>query len=177
MRIRNVLTRLRQAVGEVVQRDGDRVLLAPGVKVDARLFLEEADAALAASAGDEATAARRGAEALRWYAGPMLPEAVYEPWAEGPRDRLHRRYLQLLDLLAAHAERNDRCDDAARYLELAIEADPFDHDRYVAAAEVRLRQGRPSSALHLVRRARERADELGVPAPVRLDEVEVAALA
>jgi len=175
VRLRNVLTRVRQALGTCIERQGEVLTFADGVTVDAANFHAEADAALAAASHDEVLAAKQAESALRIYGGPLLPDALYEPWASTPRDRLQRRYLQLLDLLAVRAGHEERWDDAARFLELAIEADPDEHDRYVAAAETRLRQGRRSSAAHLCRRAREQAAELGVPLPAGLASVERAA--
>lgn len=177
VRLRNVLSRVRHALGDCVERRGDVLALADGIAVDAVTFLVEAEAALAAASHDETAAAERAEAALRLYGGPLLPDAAYEPWATEPRERLWRRYLQLLDLLAGRAQRDQRWDDAARFLELAIEAEPDDHDRYVVTAEVRLRQGRRSSAVHLCRRARERAAELGVPPPAGLAALERAAAA
>jgi DNA-binding SARP family transcriptional activator len=121
---------------------------------------------------DEPAAAERAAAALQWYGGSLLPEATYEPWATAPRGRLHARYVQLLDLLAEHAERLDRLEDAARDLELAVEAEPHDPDRPVAAAAVRVRQGRRSRAATLCRLARQRADDLGVPPPAAVEHLE-----
>ena len=175
VRLRNVLTRVRHALGDCIERQGDVLAIAGGVAVDALEFQVEADAALAAARQDEVAAAERAEAALRLHGGPLLPDAVYEPWAAEPREHLQRRYLQLLDLLAARARREERWDDAARFLELGIEADPDDHDRYVVAARVRLRQGRRSRAAHLCRQAREQAADLGVPPPAGLAAVEEAA--
>jgi len=175
VRLRNVLSRVRHALGDCVERRGEVLALAEGAAVDAAAFQVEADAALALAREDEAAAAERAEAALRLYGGPLLPDALYEAWATEPRERLQRRYVQLLDLLAARAQREQQWDDAARFLELGIEADPDDHDRYVGAAEVRLRQGRRSRAAHLCRRVRELATELGVPPPKGLAAIERAA--
>lgn len=176
VRIRNVLTRLRRAIGDVVLRDGDALVLGPAVRVDVLEFRAEASEAMRAAAAGDDEATKLAVAAVRWYGGDLLPEARYEPWAEAPRGRLRRRYLELLDLLAADARRSERWDEVARYVELAIETDPDDHDRYLAAAAARLRQGRRSTALRWCRRAREAAAELGVPSPAGIDDLEVAAL-
>ena len=47
------------------------------------------------------------AEALGWYAGPLLPEDPYEPWTDEPREAAQQQHLDLLRLLG-------RWDDAAR---------------------------------------------------------------
>jgi len=175
VRLRNVLARVRQVLGGCVERQGDLLAFAEGVDVDAITFRDEADTALAEATRDRAAAASRAATAVRSYRGPLLPDAIYEGWAEAPREQLRRRYLDLLDLLAQHAGDEQRWEDAARFRELAIEADPHDHERYVAAARARLRQGRRSSALHLCRKARLGAEELGVPPPAGLSEIEAEA--
>jgi len=168
VRLRNVVSRVRRVVGDCLQRQGEVLQLAPDVVVDAARFRAAADDALARRDPEAAAAA------VRLYGGPLLPELPYEPWVDGPRRGLQRRYLQLLDLLAAHARAEQRWGDAARYLELAIEAEPDDHERYVAAADARLRQGRRSTARHLCRLARDRAADLGVPPPPSLAGVEAA---
>lgn len=172
VRLRNVLSRVRSSLGDCVRRQGDVLALAEDVSVDAAAFEEAARAALSAATKAPADAVALAEQAVGLYRGPLLPAAAYEPWADAPRERLHRLYLELLDLLADRMANEGRWDDAARFLELAIEADPHDHDRYVVAAEVRMRQGRRSSALHLCRQARERAAELGVPPPAGLVALE-----
>ena len=85
----------RTALGiqTAVVLSGDAVALLPDerVVVDVELF-------------DEASAER----AIELYAGDLLPDDLYEPWAEAERERLRTRYLGLLratgrwaDLLAA----------------------------------------------------------------------------
>ena len=172
VRLRNVIARVRRAMPGCVDRHGEVLAFARDVEVDAITFRSEADTALAAVRLDRRAAVTQAAVAVRSYRGALLPDAAYESWAEAPREQLRRRYLELLDLLAGDAAGEDRWEDAARFRELAVEADPDDHERYVAAAEVRLRQGRLSSALHLCRQARQRADDDGVPWPAGLAEIE-----
>src|SRR6478672_8643250 len=67
---------------EAVTRRQDLVTLFPGrddVEVDVPAFTRAATQALQAT--DESLAE----EALRWFAGPLLPDDPYEPWAEEPR--------------------------------------------------------------------------------------------
>jgi DNA-binding SARP family transcriptional activator len=154
-RLRNVLNRLRGALGAVVVREGDVLAFAEGARVDAVTFEHEALAALDPDAG-----AGRARAALARYTGPLLPEAPYLDWAAEARERLSRRYLALLDLLAGEAERQDDVDEAIRLLEQAIEADRFDESRYLRAARLLLAQNRRGRALAVLRAAASALREL-----------------
>jgi predicted ATPase/DNA-binding SARP family transcriptional activator len=130
----------RAALGS---RDG--VVLADGLVslfpeaelvVDVELFDRAADAARADGEPDTAAAA----SAL--YGGTLLPEDLYEPWTEEPRERLRIRHLELLRA-------------AGRYDEL-VAADPLDEDAQLALVREHVRKGRRQSAL----RALDRIEEL-----------------
>jgi DNA-binding SARP family transcriptional activator len=86
-RLRNVLARLRSAVGSVVVRDGEQLRLADGVVVDLHQF--EALAAATRSA-DASTAepGRRIDAALDLWAGEPLEAWRYEDWAIPEIERL-----------------------------------------------------------------------------------------
>lgn len=170
-RLRNLLNRLRSSCDDLVVRDGEALVLAPGTDVDARRF-EEA----AASAGAAADEARPGLArtALARYAGELLPADRYEPWATAPRERLRRRYLELLDLLAEDAVDRGDVDEAIRLLDQAQAAEPLDEDRYVRAAELLLFQGRRGSAMALVERAAAVRGELGLDESPRLARLRAA---
>jgi ATP/maltotriose-dependent transcriptional regulator MalT/DNA-binding SARP family transcriptional activator len=156
-RLRVVLTRLRKAAGDLVVRDGEALALAKGAEVDATVFETEARRALAGR-GDEAVATARSA--LARYAGPLLPDDRYEPWASEPRERLSRLQLSLLDLLARDAAERGETDEAIRLLEEAIEADRYDERRYLAVARLLLRQGRRGRALEVLRASAAALHEL-----------------
>jgi predicted ATPase/DNA-binding SARP family transcriptional activator len=96
----------RTALGipTAVVLSGNAVSLFPDdlVVVDVELFDEAASSHLP---GGHAAAAE---QAIERYVGDLLPEDLYEPWAEAERERLRTRYLGLLratgrwaDLLAA----------------------------------------------------------------------------
>jgi DNA-binding SARP family transcriptional activator len=156
-RLRTVLARIRHAVGpELIVRRGDEISLGEGVVVDATRFDELAGAAL--SSGDEPGLVA----ALDGYRGELLPADRYEDWTAVPRERLTRTALEVLDRLADRAEEAGDADRAARFLERAIEADPYEEDRYLRAAGLRLAQGRRAAALTLVQRAEAAAASLGV---------------
>ncbi len=168
-RLRNVLTRVRAAAGGLLERTGDAVRLAAGVPVDVHLFRAEADAALAAT--DDGEARRRGQLAVSAYAGELLPADRFVEWTAAPRERLHRRYLQVLDRLAAAAEADGDLAAAARWTETAIDADPYGDARYLAAIRLLQAAGLHDRASALHGRAWQVARSLGVPPPPALDRI------
>jgi DNA-binding SARP family transcriptional activator len=97
-RLRNVLTRIRHAVGPILVRRGDRIVLADGVTVDHHELEVRARRALAAPPGPER--ARQLAEVLCAHQGALLPEAAYEEWSHAARRRAEVRYEELLQALA-----------------------------------------------------------------------------
>ncbi len=159
-RLRNVLSRIRSAAGELLVRAGDDVELGPDVEVDARLFADEANRALSMPDALRANALARSA--LARYTGPLLPGNVYDAWATEPRETLRSQQLQLLDLVAAEAEAQQRVDEAVRFLDRAIAVEPYDENRYLRAARLRASQGRVGSARALLDRARRALVELGL---------------
>ncbi|MGY1603539.1 ATP-binding protein [Geodermatophilus sp. SYSU D00815] len=75
------------------------------------------------------------------YAGDLLPDDLYEPWTEQPRERLRLRRLELLRA-------------AGRFAEL-VEADPLDEEAQLALAREHLRAGRRTAALRSLDRMAE----------------------
>ena len=115
--------------GAVVLRH-ELVTLFPGredVEVDVREFARAATQAL--QTGDEGLAD----EALRWYAGPLLPDDPYEQWAEEPRRSAGRQHLDLLRLLG-------RWDDV-------LTEEPTDEEAHLGVARARAAAGDPRGAL------------------------------
>lgn len=172
VRLRNVLSRLRQSSGELVARDGEWLRLAADAVVDLHRFERLARAALIASKASDSEAPSLARAALAAHGGALLPDSPYDAWATSSRERVRRRLLELLDLLAADHQRAGRTDDAVRLMERGIELDTYDEERYVAAAELRLAQGRHGAALSLVRRAREIVTDLGLAPSPHLLEIE-----
>jgi len=167
-RLRNLLSRLRIASGAVLVRDQEMVKLVAGAIVDSWQFEEEAASAfLAAERGPAGarvvsvggTSARI---ALSRYHGDLLPDDRHEEWAIEIRERLKSRYVQLLDLVAAEAEEAGEVDEATRLIQRAIEAEPYDEQRYLRLARLLASQGRTGSALTTIERARVALDELGL---------------
>jgi DNA-binding SARP family transcriptional activator len=163
-RLRNLLNRLRAECGDLVRRDGSSLALA-ACEVDARGFEEAAAGALRAPAAERPGLART---ALSRHTGELLPDDRYEPWAAAARERVQRRFLELLDLLAEDAVERGEVDEAIRLLDRAQAAQPLDEDRYLRAAELLLFQGRRGSARALVDRAAEVGAELGLGESPRL---------
>jgi predicted ATPase len=113
----------------VVVADG-AVALFPDVPVVVDVAEFEHAARLAQESGrDEAVAA-----AVAGYAGTLLPDDLYEPWTEEPRDRLRMLHLMLLR--------------SAGRLEELVAADPLDEDSRLALVREHIRRGRREAALH-----------------------------
>jgi DNA-binding SARP family transcriptional activator len=168
-RLRTVLNRLRDAAPNLVARDGETLVLEPAVRVDLTEFRREAREALASSA--DAAVAIAGSAIAR-YRGALLPDDLYEDWADEPRESARRTLLELLDLCARAAAARGDLDEARRMVERTIELAPHDDDRYLRVASILREQGRPGAALSVLRRARSTLAELGVPIPVQLEELE-----
>ena len=124
------------------------------VAVDAEVFERCARQALAAVDGPGAAdVAAAAAAAGDLWAGDLLPEDPYEPWLEGPRDRLRQLHREVL-------RRAGRWEDLAR-------ADPADEEASLAVARQLAASGDRRGALRQLERL-ERAlrGELGVtPGP------------
>jgi len=92
----------RAAMGapDGVVLSGDVVALFP----DAQVFVDVGsfdEAANAYRPGDDASWAEK---AIQLYAGDLLPDDAYEPWADAERQRLRLRYLELLRLTERWAD-------------------------------------------------------------------------
>ena len=160
-RLRNLLNRIRSASGPIVERDGELLRLAAGAEVDATRFEVTAARALGADPAERVGAARA---ALAVHAGDLLPGDLYEDWAAGPRERVRRRHLALVDLVARDAVARDDLDEAIRLLDVGLEAEPFELWRHVEVARALVRQGRPRAAAAAASRALAVCDDLGVSA-------------
>jgi DNA-binding SARP family transcriptional activator len=176
-RLRTVLNRLRAVAGNVVVRRGEMLVLDEAVRVDLNDFLIEANRARSLASHDLAlaTAVARGAMA-RWQ-GELLPDDLYEDWAEKPRQNVRQVMLELLDMCATEAARRGDLDALRRAVERTIEFAPYDDSRYITAATTLLQQGRRGEALSVVTRARSALAELGIEPPPPLMELERAIVA
>ncbi len=158
-RLRNLLNRIRAASGEIIGRREGALTLAAGITVDAHRFEEEAAAAVAAAPEARAGLARG---ALSRSTGELLPADRYADWATVPRERLRRRHLALLDLVAEEAISRGDLDEADRLLDTAISTDPLEELRYVRLAQALLAQGRGRQARRVAEQGVAVAEDLGV---------------
>lgn len=142
------------AADAVVIGDG-AVALFPNddLEVDAEEFERAADVAAAPAAaardGDDAVWRR----AVARYAGDLLPDDRYAPWAEEPRERLRLKYLAALRHL--------------RQWEKLVEEEPLDEEAQRGLVRMWLDRGNRHAALRAFARLRDVLDrELGVrPSP------------
>ncbi|HTW06420.1 MAG TPA: BTAD domain-containing putative transcriptional regulator [Acidimicrobiales bacterium] len=169
-RLRTVLNRLKVSAGNVVERKGEMLVLNEAVRVDLNEFLAEARRAQVLVHNDLALASAVARGAIARYQGDVLPEDIYEDWAEKPRQNARQVMLDLLDMCATEASRRGDLDALRRVVERTIEFAPYDDFRYMRAASALLQQGRRGEALTVVRRARSALAELGLePTPPLLD--------
>ena len=155
-RLRNLLNRIRQASGDLVERRGPVLRLIEGCRCDLAIFDAAATAAVSAPAEQRVGLARQALV----RGGDLLP-AMDAEWVSSAQ-RAHRRaVLELLDLVAETSWKAGDLDDTRRHLRQAIELEPHDEIRYVRLARVLLRQGRRGSAREVVRRALAAAAEIG----------------
>ena len=148
-RLRQVLTRLRAAVGEIVGREEDRLRLAPAW-VDVREFLAAGNRVRGAQ-GQRAVLLAYAALAL--HGGNLLPDDTYAEWAQETRDEVTYRHLAMLDLVAADASSRGSHHEAITALEAALAEDPGERSRQTAIAEHLRALGRNQTAEHVARRA------------------------
>jgi DNA-binding SARP family transcriptional activator len=147
-RLRQVLTRLRAAAGEVVVRDGETLRLLPAW-VDVREFLALTER-MRSTRGPRALRLAYAALALR--IGPLLPSDPYAPWAEGVRDAVEYRHLSLLDQIATEAAERGSHQEALSALEEArATAPPEDSSRDAAIKAELTALGRHGAAEYLGR--------------------------
>ncbi len=171
-RLRNVLTRLRDAAGDLVIREAALLKLAKDAMVDANLFDREATRAVALASAEQPqwVAAARGA--LARYAGDLLPGDVYADWTVARRDSLRALFLQLLDLLAAHHAARGDSSEAVQLLERATAADPYQESRYVMLVGLHRDRGATGRAVGAARRGLAAMAELGVRPSAALMDIE-----
>ena len=158
-RLRNTLNRLRDRSGPCVERRAEALKLSDDIQTDLSVFDRAVADCLTAEAATRIGLART---AIAMHAGPLLPGDVYEDWAAAPRQRVLRRYLTLVDLVAQSAITTQNYEEAARLLDLGIDADPLNHDRYVELVAVLQNQGRTGAARDVADRARVVFEEIGV---------------
>ena len=164
-RLRNVLWRVRAACGELLERDGNFIRLAPDAVTDVSAFRSLAEQALRPEGGGQ-SAVHLARQALDLYRGELLPGDRYADWAAPSRESMARLHLQLLELLLGEALRNEHAQEALGLLDRLIEADPYDEHYYLQAAELHAQAGNRRRALSIIGRAERMLGDLGVaPSP------------
>ena len=146
----------RTALGiqSAVVLSGDAVALFPDaqVVVDVELFDE--------ASGDPSSAAK----AIDLYRGDLLPDDLYEPWADAERQRLRMRYLSLLR-------------STGRWEDL-VAAEPLDEEAHLRVVHQYLEDGDRARALRqLDSMAQLWRDELGAEPGAEAEELRARAQA
>ena len=130
----------------------DGVVLAGGVVSlfpEAELTLDVAEFERAVDAARASGDVRLAEDAVAMYEGALLPDDLYEPWTEEPRERLRLHYREMLRM-------------AGRYEDLVAD-DPLDEDAQLAMVRDLVRRGRRQDALRALDRMAELFErELGV---------------
>ncbi|MGH9043609.1 MAG: BTAD domain-containing putative transcriptional regulator [Acidimicrobiales bacterium] len=164
-RLRNVLWRVRAASGDLLERDGNFIRLAHDAITDVSQFRHLAGQAVRRDSAPEASG-RLAREALLLYRGELLPGDRYADWAASYRESFARLHIQLLDLLLEEAVGFGHLQEALALLDRLIEADPFEENHYLRAAELLAGSGNRRRALATIERAERMLEDLGV-APSR----------
>jgi DNA-binding SARP family transcriptional activator len=164
-RLRNVLLRLRRAVGDVVVRAGTGVRLADDVACDLLEFDRLALDALSSARADPELAGRVAAEAVRAGEGTLFAGFEYEEWAIAARRSAEQRMIALLDLLSVQAEDAGDLPAAQALAERALRLDRYTDSRYVRLAELLTLQHRVAAAIAVLDDAAEVAREIGGALP------------
>jgi DNA-binding SARP family transcriptional activator/ATP/maltotriose-dependent transcriptional regulator MalT len=167
-RLRNTINRLRARTGAIVERQDDSLMLASTVITDLDAFEAVSADALGADAAQRVGLAR---QAISLYPGDLLPGDVFDDWAAAPRERLLRRFVALVDLVADAAEGEGSLDEAARLLDIGITADPLDEQRYVRLGRLLKLQGRIGASRLVAERGIAVFAELGLESTRELREL------
>jgi DNA-binding SARP family transcriptional activator len=164
-RLRNVLLRLRRAVGDVVVRSGSGVRLDDNLPCDLIEFERLALDALSSTRADPELAGRLATEAVRAGDGTVFAGFEYEEWAITARRSAEQRMIGLLDLLSVQAEDAGDLPAAQAFAERALRLDRYTDSRYVRLAELLTLQHRVAAAIAVLDDAAEVAREIGGALP------------
>ncbi|MGH9008115.1 MAG: AfsR/SARP family transcriptional regulator, partial [Acidimicrobiales bacterium] len=161
-RLRNVLWRVRAASGDLLERDDNFIRLAGDAVTDVGQFRELGEEAIRRDTPSE-EAGRLARDALVLYRGELLPGDRYADWAASYRESLARLYIQLLDLLLEEAVAHEHLQEALALLDRLIDADPYEENHYLRAAELLAKSGNRRRALSTLERAERMLADLGLP--------------
>jgi len=164
-RLRNVLLRMRRAVGDIVVRSGSGVRLADDLPCDLIEFERLALDALSSTRADPELAGGLAAEAVKAGDGTVFAGFEYEEWAITARRSAEQRMIGLLDLLSVQAEDAGDLPAAQAFAERALRLDRYTDSRYVRLAELLTLQHRVAAAIAVLDDAAEVAREIGGALP------------
>ncbi|MET0580172.1 MAG: bacterial transcriptional activator domain-containing protein [Ilumatobacteraceae bacterium] len=160
-RLRNVLLRLRRAVGDVVVRSGAGLRLVPGLACDFHDFQRLAVDALAAVRADPDLAGRLAVDAVAIGDASLFVDFEYDEWAVSARRSAEQQLISLLDLLSVQAEDIGDFPAAQAFAERALRFDRYADSRYVRLAELLTLQNRVAAAIAVLDDAAEVARDMG----------------
>ena len=160
-RLRNVLLRLRRAVGDVVVRTGAGLRLTPGLACDLHEFERLAADALATARADPEVAGELAAQAVAAGDGQLFVDFEYDEWAITARRSTDLQLITLLDLLSVQAEDAGDLQVAQALAERALRLDRYADSRYVRLAELLTMQNRVAAAIAVLDDAAVVAREIG----------------
>jgi len=146
--LRRSLSNLRQVLGGEAYR-----LFSP---TSAGITLDMAGAFCDVTAFDAAIARgdmRSLRQAIGLYRGPLLPQCEAE-WLTEERDRRAEAYVQALESLAAHCQREGRRQETVEFLREALRIDPFRENTQCALMEALAAQGDRAAATFAYRQFR-----------------------
>ena len=160
-RLRNVLLRLRRAVGDIVVRTGSGLRLAPAVTCDLYDFRRRAQDAQATARADPELAGELARVVLGERDDPVFVDFEYDEWAVAARRQIEQQRISLLDLLSVQAEDAGDLLAAQVLAERALVFDRYTDSRYVRLAELFTMQGRAAAAIAVLEDAAAAAREVG----------------
>jgi DNA-binding SARP family transcriptional activator len=164
-RLRNVLLRLRRAVGDVIVRSGNGLRLASGLSCDLHDFERKAGDALSTARADPDLAGELATIAVAEGDLPVFVDFEYDEWAVSARRRVEQQLISLLDLLSVQAEDAGDLQAAQALAERALRLDRYTDSRYVRLAELLTLQNRVAAAMAVLDDAAAVARELGDGTP------------
>jgi len=171
-RLRTVLNRLRSSAGGAVVRKGDLLTLDSAVALDYRELLAQAGQAERLARTDLREAASVARAVLTRYEGELLPDDIYEDWAELPRERARRAMLEMFEICSTEAAQRGDLDGTRAMVERAVSLAPQDSLGYRRVVTALVGRGQRAEALSVLDRARLALAVAGVPPPRDLVELE-----
>lgn len=167
-RLKNVLSRSRRIFGPLLVRDGPHLRL-EDCAVDLLRFEQAAGEVTLARGDDRVDRARA---ALAHFAGPLLPDDVYDDWIVLHREAVRRRALGLVDIVLTGDLAAGDLDGALAVLQISAEHDPHDQERLLRVARALADAGRDLEALGLLRQAKAATFALGTTPAAEWSELE-----